>query len=312
MRIVVAVGGNALIQAGQAGTWDEQLANVREIAAAVLALRGLGHEVVLTHGNGPHVGALLLQNKLGEAEAAPLPLDALIAMTQGWIGYLLESSFAELEPEVPIAVLLTRVMVDREDHAFAAPDKPVGPFYDEAEARRRAHELGWDVAPDAGRGWRRVVPSPRPLEVLGERHVRALLEQGSVVIACGGGGIPVAAQGREVVGVAGVIDKDRCSARLAADIGADVLVLLTGVPRVALDFGTRWERELSVLTVEDARRGLAEGDFPAGSMGPKIESAEHFVSEGGGRALVTSAEHLVASVTTGEDGTWIVPERVPA
>jgi carbamate kinase len=312
MRIVVAVGGNALIRAGQAGTWDEQLANVREIAAAVLALRGLGHEVVLTHGNGPHVGALLLQNKLGEAEAAPLPLDALIAMTQGWIGYLLESSFAELEPEVPIAVLLTRVMVDREDPAFAAPDKPVGPFYSETEARRRADELGWDVAADAGRGWRRVVPSPRPLEVLGERHVRALLEQGSVVIACGGGGIPVAARGREVVGVAGVIDKDRCSARLAADIGADVLVLLTGVPRVALDYGTRWERELSVLTVQDARRGLAEGDFPAGSMGPKIESAEHFVSESGGRALVTSADHLVASVTTGEEGTWIVPERVPA
>jgi carbamate kinase len=168
------------------------------------------------------------------------------------------------------------------------------------------------VAPDAGRGWRRVVPSPHPLEVLGERHVRALLEQGSVVIACGGGGIPVAARGHEVVGVAGVIDKDRCSARLAADIGADVLVLLTGVPRVALDYGTRWERELSVLTMQDARRGLEEGDFPAGSMGPKIESAERFVSESGGRALVTSAEHLVTSVSSGEDGTWIVPERVPA
>ncbi len=200
MRIVVAVGGNALIRAGQAGTWEEQLANVREIAAAVLALRGLGHDVVLTHGNGPHVGALLLQNKLGESEAEPLPLDALIAMTQGWIGYLLESSFAALDPGVPTAVLLTRVMVDREDPAFGAPDKPVGPFYDEAEARRRADVLGWDVAPDAGRGWRRVVPSPHPLEVLGERHVRALLEQGSVVIACGGGGIPVAEQGREVVG----------------------------------------------------------------------------------------------------------------
>jgi carbamate kinase len=309
MRIVVAVGGNALIRAGQAGTWDEQLANVREIAAAVLALRGLGHEVVLTHGNGPHVGALLLQNKLGEAEAAPLPLDALIAMTQGWIGYLLESSFAELDPSVPIAVLLTRVMVDLQDAAFGAPDKPVGPFYDDLEARRRAKELGWDVAPDAGRGWRRVVPSPHPLEVLGQRHVRALLDQGSVVIACGGGGIPVAEQGAEVVGVAGVIDKDRCSARLAADIEADVLVLLTGVPRVALDYGTRWERELSTLTVDEAMRGLAEGDFPAGSMGPKIESAERFVTEAGGRALITSADHLVEAIGGG-DGTWIVPERV--
>jgi carbamate kinase len=311
MRIVVAVGGNALIRAGQQGTWEEQLANVREIVSAVLDLRGLGHEVVLTHGNGPHVGSLLLQNKLGEAEAAPLPLDALIAMTQGWIGYLLESSFAELDPTVPIAVLLTRVMVDLQDAAFGAPDKPVGPFYDELEARRRAKELGWDVAPDAGRGWRRVVPSPHPLEVLGERHVRALLEQGSVVIACGGGGIPVAEQGSGVVGVAGVIDKDRCSARLAADISADVLVLLTGVPRVALDYGTRWERELSTLTVEDAMRGLAEGDFPAGSMGPKIESAERFVTESGGRALITSADHLVPAIGGG-DGTWIVPERVPA
>jgi carbamate kinase len=311
MRIVVAVGGNALIQAGQQGTWEEQLANVREIAAAVLALRARGHEVVLTHGNGPHVGALLLQNKLGEAEAAPLPLDALIAMTQGWIGYLLESSFAALDPGVPIAVLLTRVLVDREDAAFERPEKPVGPFYSESEALRRASELGWDVAADAGRGWRRVVPSPHPLEVMGERHVRALLEQGSVVIACGGGGIPVAAQGAEVVGVAGVIDKDRCSARLAADIGADVLVLLTGVPRVAIDYGTRWQRELSSMTVEEAERGLDDGDFPAGSMGPKIESARRFIEDSGGRALITSAERLLAAIEGG-DGTWIVPERIPA
>ncbi len=303
MRIVVAVGGNALIQAGQAGTWDEQLENVREIVRAVLDLRQLGHDVVLTHGNGPHVGSLLLQNKAGEAEAEPLPLDALIAMTQGWIGYLLESSFAELDASVPTAVLLTRVMVDPES---GVPDKPVGPFYDEAEAKRRAEAFGWDVAPDAGRGWRRVVLSPHPEQVLGEHHVRALLEQGSVVIACGGGGIPVARQGEKVVGVSGVIDKDRCSARLAIDIEADVLVLLTGVPRVAIDFGTRWERELATITVDEAMRGLEEGDFPAGSMGPKIESAERFVTESGGRALITSADHLLAAVK-GEDGTWLVP-----
>jgi carbamate kinase len=298
MRIVVAVGGNALIRAGQDGTWEEQLANVREIVAAVLTLRRDGHEVVLTHGNGPHVGALLLQNMLGASEAAPLPLDALIAMTQGWIGYLLESSFAELDPDAPIAVLLTRVIVDPES---GVPDKPVGPFYDEDEARRRAREFGWDVAPDAGRGWRRVVLSPHPEQVLGERHVTALLEQGSVVIACGGGGIPVDRAG---VGIAGVIDKDRCSARLAANIGADVLVLLTGVPRVSIDFGTRWARELDSLTVEEALRGLEDGDFPAGSMGPKIESAEHFVTEAGGRALITSADHLVDAIK-GESGTWI-------
>jgi carbamate kinase len=307
MRIVVAVGGNALIRAGQEGTWPEQLRNVREIAEAVLALLSQGHEVVLTHGNGPQVGALLLQNALGEAEAAPLPLDALIAMTQGQIGYLLESAFAALDPTVPTAVLLTRVLVDPSDPAFRRPTKPVGPFYDADEARRRARTLGWDVAPDAGRGWRRVVPSPRPLKVLGEDHVAHLLEHGAVVIACGGGGIPVASAGTEVVGVAGVIDKDRCSARLAIDIGADVLVLLTGVRRVALDYGTRWERELARLTVSDAARGLADGDFPAGSMGPKMESAGRFVEESGGRALVTAADRLVAAVS-GEDGTWIVAD----
>src|SRR5689334_9229378 len=273
MRIVVAVGGNALIRAGQKGTWEEQLANVREIVSAVLDLRALGHEVVLTHGNGPHVGALLLQQALGSEEAAPLPLDALIAMTQGQIGYLLESAFAAIDPRVPTAVLLTRVLVDPSDEAFENPTKPVGPFYSEAEAKQRAAGEGWDVAPDSGRGWRRVVPSPHPIKVFGEDNVVALLERGTVVISCGGGGIPVSIEGLAVTGVAGVIDKDRCSERLAVDIHADVLVLLTGVPQVSLDFGTRWERTLSELTATDVARGLADGDFPAGSMGPKMESA---------------------------------------
>jgi carbamate kinase len=309
VRIVVAVGGNALIKADQAGTWPEQLANVREIAQAVLELRAAGHEIVLTHGNGPQVGALLLQNAAGEGEAAPLPLDALIAMTQGQIGYLLESAFAALDPSVQTAVLLTRVLVDPEDAAFKEPTKPVGPFYDEREARRRAAAVGWDVAPDAGRGWRRVVPSPYPLQVLGQENVAALLERGTVVIACGGGGIPVSASGGGVTGVAGVIDKDRCSERLAVEIGADVLVLLTGVRRVCLDYGTRWERELDRLTVSDADRGLIDGDFPVGSMGPKMESAARFVVEAeGGRAVITSAERLVAAVE-GHDGTWIVPDE---
>src|SRR6201991_2472397 len=307
MRIVVAVGGNALIRAGQQGTWPEQLANVREIVSAVLDLRGLGHEVVLTHGNGPHVGALLLQNKLGEAEAAPLPLDALIAMTQGWIGYLLESAFSALDPRVPTAVLLTRVLVDPADEAFANPTKPVGPFYSEAEAKERAAEAGWDVAPDAGRGWRRVVASPHPIKVFGEDNVVALLERGTVVISCGGGGIPVSIEGLAVAGVAGVIEKDRCSERLAVDVHADVLVLLTGVPQVSLDFGTRWERRLDTLTVPDVERGLREGDFPAGSMGPKMESAARFVEESAeGRALITDAESLVDAIN-GSGGTWVVP-----
>ena len=268
MRIVVAVGGNAIVKAGQAGTWEEQLANVQEIAAAVLALREQGHEVVLTHGNGPQVGALLLQQALGEGEAAPLPLDALIAATQGEIGYLLESAFAAVDPAVPVAVLLTRVLVDADDEAFANPTKPVGPFYSEEEAKRRAESLGWDVAPDAGRGWRRVVPSPQPLEVLGREHAVALLERGTVVISCGGGGIPVARRGDEVVGVAGVIDKDRCSERLACGIGADVLVLLTGVlARVA---GLRYPLGARGRPADGDRRRCAacsEGEFPPGQHG---------------------------------------------
>ena len=307
MRIALAIGGNALIRAGEAGTWEQQLANAREIAVEIVALHTAGHQLLLTHGNGPQVGALMLQQALGEAEAPPLPLDVLTAMTQGQIGYLLVTAIAQVEPSLPTAVLLTRTLVDQRDPAFATPTKPVGPFYDHDDAGRLAEERRWDMAPDAGRGWRRVVASPRPLEVLGTDHVRTLLQAGTVVIAGGGGGIPVVPAGTGVDGVPGVIDKDRCTAELALAVGADLLVLLTGVPRVAIDFGTRWERELSRITVSDAVRGLAGGEFPAGSMGPKIESAERFVEAGGSRAVITAAGHVLAAVS-GADGTWIVPD----
>jgi carbamate kinase len=306
MRIVVAIGGNALIRAGEDGVWDRQLEHARAIAEEVVALRTAGHELVLTHGNGPQVGALLLQQELGAGEVPALPLDALTAMTQGQIGHLLETAIAQVDPRVPVAVLLTRVVVDHEDPAFAVPTKPVGPFYDEAQAARLAADRGWDVAPDAGRGWRRVVASPRPREVLGSDHVRALLERGAVVVAGGGGGIPVV---DGLAGVQGVIDKDRCSAELALAIRADLLVLLTGVQRVARDFGTRWERQLDRMTVSDAERGLADGEFPAGSMGPKIEAAGRFVQSGDGRAVITAGRHLLAAVE-GRDGTWVVPDGV--
>ena len=305
MRIALAIGGNALIRAGEDGTWEDQQRNARDIAEEVVALRAAGHELLLTHGNGPQVGALMLQQDLGVAEAPPLPLDVLTAMTQGQIGYLLVAAIAQLEPDLPTAVLLTRALVDRQDTAFRTPAKPVGPFYDHDEAGRLAEERSWDMAPDAGRGWRRVVASPRPQEVLGADHVRMLLESGTIVIAGGGGGIPVAPSEGGLAGVAGVIDKDRCTAELALAVGADLLVLLTGVPRVAIDFGTRWERELSRITVSEAVRGLAGGEFPAGSMGPKIESAERFVEASGGRAVITAAGHLLSAVS-GEDGTWVV------
>jgi carbamate kinase len=294
VRIVVAIGGNALIAAGEDGSWDTQLGHAREVAEEVVALRRAGHHLVLTHGNGPQVGLLAL--------AMPeLPLDALTAMTQGQTGYLLETAIGG---RAPTATLLTRVVVDPHDPAFTTPTKPVGPFYDGNEARRLAVEHGWTVADDAGRGWRRVVASPRPVEVLGAENVRRLVDAGVVVIAGGGGGVPVDAA---ETGLPGVVDKDRCSAELALAIGADLLVLLTGVPRVALDFGTRWERELERITVSDAERALAEGEFPAGSMGPKVESAQRFVA-GGGSAAITTIGHLCAAVA-GDDGTWIVPDR---
>ena len=306
MRVVVAIGGNALIAAGEDGTWEKQLAHARTIAEEVVALRAAGHELVLTHGNGPQVGALALQQE--SADLPELPLDALTAMTQGQIGYLLETAVGQVDPAVPTATLLTRVLVDPGDPAFAAPTKPVGPFYDGERARALTRERGWAMADDAGRGWRRVVPSPRPHTVLGAGHVRALLERGAVVIAAGGGGIPVA---RDLTGVAGVVDKDRCSAELALAIGAELLILCTGVPRVALDFGTRWERELATITVADAERALAEGEFPPGSMGPKVESAGHFVEASGGRAVITAPGRLRASVE-GADGTWVVGDREAA
>ena len=306
MRMVVAIGGNALIAAGEDGSWERQLAHAREVAEEVVALRAAGHELALTHGNGPQVGALALQQEGGEVPA--LPLDALTAMTQGQIGYLLETAIGQVDPGVPTAALLTRVVVDPRDPAFGAPTKPVGPFYAGGEARRLAVERGWAVADDAGRGWRRVVASPRPRVVLGAGHVRALLERGAVVVAGGGGGVPV---GADLRGLPGVIDKDRCSAELALAIGADLLVLCTGVPRVALDYGTRWERELATITIGDAERALADGEFPAGSMGPKIESARRFVEAGRGRAVITAPGRLVAAVD-GEDGTWVVPDREAA
>lgn len=303
MRIVVAIGGNALLAESDAGTWEEQLAHARVVAEQIVALRDAGHEVVLTHGNGPQVGLLMLQQSLGADEAPMLPLDALIAMTQGQVGYLLETAIAQVDPELPVATLLTRVLVDPD--SGTPPTKPVGPFYRPDVAQRLAEDRGWTVAADSGRGWRRVVSSPRPVRVLGARHARLLMKQGVVVIAAGGGGIPITDE-RE--GVAGVIDKDRCSAELAVSLDADLLVLLTGVRRVALDFGTRWERQLARVTVTDAIRGLTSGEFPAGSMGPKIESATRFIETTGGEAVIASLEHLVDAVD-GRDGTRVVADR---
>jgi carbamate kinase len=305
-RLVIAFGGNALIREDERGTWPEQTVHALEAARAVARL-GRADEVVLTHGNGPQVGALALQQASAEPQAPALPLDVLDAMTQGEIGYLLQQALTAVDPSLPTATVLTRVLVADDDPAFAGePTKPIGPFYRAAEARRLARERGWHVAPDAGRGWRRMVPSPRPLRVLEVEQVRRLARDGVLVIAAGGGGIPVAWRDGRLVGMDAVVDKDRCAAELAVALEAQLLVLVTGVERVQIGFGTPAARAALRLTVSDALRHLEAGEFPAGSMGPKVESAARFVDTGG-NAVITDAEHLAGAVR-GQHGTWIVPD----
>ncbi len=306
MRVLIALGGNALIREGERGTWDAQSANALTAARGIVAARHAGHEVVLAHGNGPQVGLLALQQANGEPEVPALPFDVLVAMTQGQIGYLLQQAIARVDPSVQTATLLTRARVAADDPAFDEATKPVGPFYSEEEARSLADERGWRVGPDSDRGWRRLVASPRPVEVLEHEPIATLAERGVLVIAGGGGGAPVVAAEDGIRGVEAVIDKDRCAAELALQIGADLLMLTTGVARVSFDYGTRWQRDMELLTVSDALRHMEEGDFPAGSMGPKIESAVRFAFAGG-RAVITDPEHLVDALS-GDGGTYVVPD----
>jgi carbamate kinase len=228
-------------------------------------------------------------------------------MTQGILGYLLQTSIAEIDPGAPTATILTRVRVDDDDPAFDNPTKPVGPFYTEEDARRLSRERGWTVGEDSGRGWRCMVASPRPVEILELDAIRVLAGSGSIVIAGGGGGIPVSTRDGHLSGMAAVIDKDRCSAELGIALGFDILVLLTAVPRVVEDFGTRWERPLWHMSTTETRRRLEAGEFPPGSMGPKIESAERFATGGGRASIITDADSLLAAIK-GDDGTWIVAE----
>jgi carbamate kinase len=308
VRILIALGGNAIIRAGEHGTWPEQQANALEAARAAVELRHADHEVVLAHGNGPQVGALALQQAAAEPEVPALPFDVLVAMTQGQIGYLLQQAIGAVDPAIATVTVLTRTRVAAGDGAFAAPpSKPIGPFYDEAGARRRAAAHGWAVGPDADRGWRRLIVSPRPVEVVEHAQIAALAREGVLVIAGGGGGVPVVADDGGLRGVEAVIDKDRCAAELAIQVGADVLMLTTGVPCAALDYGTRWQRDLARLTVSDALRHLGRGDFPAGSMGPKIESAVRFV-RARGRAVVTDPAHVLGALEA-RAGTWIVRDE---
>jgi carbamate kinase len=293
---VVALGGNALTRAGQSGTCDEMLANAAAMATAVHAVIQAGWRVVVVHGNGPQVGNLALQQEAtAMVPAQPLPL--LSAMTQGLLGSLLARAINLLCGPGTAVALITHVTVDAADPAFGAPTKPIGPFFEPDEARRLAEGRGWVVQPDSGRGYRRVVASPEPASVLEIDALRALVNAGHLVIAGGGGGIPVQAAGPHGGLADAVIDKDRVASLIARLLGAQALALVTAVDRVMLDYGQPTQSELGTITADEAARHHADGQFPPGSMGPKIEAALRFLAEGGEVAVVTSPDLLAETLS---------------
>jgi carbamate kinase len=305
---VVALGGNALTLPGQAGTSTEMLLNAAAMAACVNEVIESGWRVVIVHGNGPQVGNLALQQ-----EASPLlpaqPLAALGAMTQGQIGSILARSIDAIRGQGSAAALITHVTVDRADPAFRSPTKPIGPFFDRASAEQLTAEHGWVIQPDSGRGYRRVVPSPEPTGIVEIAAIRALIDAGLLVIAAGGGGIPLAGGPgcRELADA--VIDKDRAARLLATALGAQALLLVTAVDRVMLDYGTPQQSGLAAVTAAEAARHLAAGQFPPGSMGPKVEAALQFIDAGGDLAVITSPRLLARSLAgrSPDGGTRIEP-----
>jgi carbamate kinase len=303
MLTVVALGGNALLRPGERGTAAEQRANLADTFRTIETTLREG-PLVVTHGNGPQVGNELLRQELAAAEAPPLPLYLAVAQTQAEIGALVAAELGAVVGREAV-VVLTRVAVDAGDRAFEHPTKPVGPFYDESRAHELERERGWSLTEDAGRGWRRVVASPKPLEVLEIASVRALVETGAVVVAAGGGGIPVVRRDGRYDGVDAVIDKDLASALVATRLGAARLLILTQVAAVYRRFETGSPTPVSEL--RPGRDDAILAELPAGSMRPKVEAAFAFVSETGGEATITSSDAL----KNGEAGTRVVPASTP-
>jgi len=307
-RILIALGGNAILRKGEKGTAAEQLDNVRIACRHVARIVRRGHSVVLTHGNGPQVGDILLKDELARRTLPPMPLDVCGAESQGMLGYMIQQSLrnelAAAGLRMDVATILTETVVDPADPAFRKPTKPIGPFYTRAEAARLKAK-GWTLVNDSGRGYRRVVPSPHPLSMVQGNVIRELLDAGAVVIAAGGGGVPVTAGG-ESRGVEAVIDKDLGAAVLASLVGARILLILTDVDEVYIDYEKETQRPLERMVLKDCERLLRAGQFAAGSMGPKVESAIAFLRSGGRRAIITSLEKAEDALD-GKAGTTIRP-----
>jgi len=303
-RIVVAIGGNSLIRSKERSGFADQLATACETCRHIADLVEQGSEVVVTHGNGPQVGFLLIRSHLARDRVPETPLDAGNAQTQAEIGYMiqqcLDNELAARGRKERAVTLVTQVVVDNADPAFQNPSKPVGPFYTKREAAALQKELGWTLKEDAGRGFRRLVPSPRPVEVVEQAEVERLVEAGFVVIACGGGGIPVLRTDKGLAGTAAVIDKDLASALLASRIKARRLVISTAVEQVYVGFGTPNQRGLADVTASDMKRYLAQGQFPAGSMGPKVEASLEFLAAGGEQVVITAPDSIGAALGGGK------------
>lgn len=300
-RVVIALGGNALLRRGAEDTFEEMYRACREAAERIVDIAALGWEVVVTHGNGPQVGRILLQQEAARDVVHPMPLDVCGAESQGQIGYLLQVTigdvFFERGMERPVSTVLTLARVRPDDPAFSDPTKFVGPFYDEGEARSLEAERGYVMRPDPHGGWRRVVPSPQPYSIVETPVVARLVAEGVVVIAAGGGGVPVVEEGPRLIGREGVVDKDLAAAILAREVGASTLLILTDVAKVQRGYGSFMPEDIDRMSVREARSMLKRGEFGAGSMGPKVEAAVAF-ARSGGRAVIAD----LAQATEALDG----------
>jgi carbamate kinase len=311
-RVVVAIGGNSLITDKDHQTVEDQYAAAGETDQHIAQLVKDGWEVAIAHGNGPQVGFILRRSELSRHELHEVPLDVCGADTQGAIGYALQQNlvndFRQLGIDKPVVTVVTQVEVSADDPAMTNPAKPIGSFMEEAEARQRRDDEGWDVVEDAGRGWRRVVASPQPVRIVELPVIRQLMDSGVIVICVGGGGIPVVAdENGDLRGVAAVIDKDLASALLASEIGADTFLISTAVEKVALNWGRPNQEWVDEMTLDEVKQYLEEGGhFAEGSMAPKMRAVVKFLEAGGERAIITDPEHIEAAVA-GETGTRIVP-----
>lgn len=306
---VIAIGGNAVNRPGEVPNAENMLKNISETASYLADMIEKDYDIVITHGNGPQVGNILIQQDIAKDKVPPFPMDVNGAMTQGYLGYMiiksLKNILVERGIEKEIASVVTQIVVDEKDEGFKNPSKPVGPFYTEKEGKQLQEEKGWDFKEDSGRGWRRVVPSPIPLEVIEKKIIQKLVEEDFLVVAGGGGGIPVIKKDGTIIGVEAVIDKDRASALIAKDLNADEFIILTAVEKVALNFGKENQKDLDELTVEEAEKYMSEGHFAKGSMLPKIEACLSFVQESGKPALITDMQKLTEALE-GKTGTKIV------